>query len=306
MRIISVTGYKGGVGKSTTAIHIATYLSNFGKTLLVDGDPNRTALSWAARGELPFRVSDLVSCSTSQQQAQSIFQGQDYVVIDTPARPDSDDLEELANGSSLMILPTTPDIVSLDPMLQTLKDLHRAPCRALLTIVPPKPNREGELLRANLKAHGVPVFDSLIRRSVGFPKAALAGVPLRDLTGRDRTAWLDYQALGEEIMTYLRHLDRVRPTPMVPVEDPIRLRHKVAARTVRPEHVAPPQRAPQRVPQRVPQRTPQRATTIAPLPSPGIPAARRVAPPIKRHTRPAPPRLRHDRPRPLVHHSAAS
>ena len=279
MRIISVTGYKGGVGKSTTAIHIATYLSNFGKTLLVDGDPNRTALSWAARGELPFKVSDLISCSTSQQQAQSIFQGQDYVVIDTPARPDSDDLEELANGSSLMILPTTPDIVSLDPMLQTLKDLHRAPCRALLTIVPPKPNKEGELLRANLKAHGVPVFDSLIRRSVGFPKAALAGVPLRDLNGRDRTAWFDYQALGEEIMTYLRHLDRVRPTPMVPVEEPIQLR---------------------------PQRTSLRSK-VTPM-QPVAPAAHRVAPPVKRadrRDRPAPPRLRRG-PRPLVHHSAAS
>ncbi|MEO0540953.1 MAG: ParA family protein [Cyanobacteria bacterium P01_A01_bin.105] len=283
MRIISVTGYKGGVGKSTTAIHIATYLSNFGKTLLVDGDPNRTALSWAARGDLPFRVSDLISCSTSKQQAHSIFQGQDYVVIDTPARPDSDDLEELANGSSLMILPTTPDIVSLDPMLQTLKDLRRAPCRALLTIVPPKPSREGELLRENLKAHGVPVFDALIRRSVGFPKAALAGVPLRDLAGRDRTAWLDYQGLGEEIMTYLRHLDRVRPTPIRPAEEPVRIRPAPPPMVASPASVPPP---------------------------PG----RRVPPPIKRADhlrprpvppRPAPPRLRRESPEPLAHPAAS-
>jgi chromosome partitioning protein len=54
MKILTITGYKGGVGKSTTAIHLATFLSEQGKTILVDGDQNRTALAWAARGSLPF------------------------------------------------------------------------------------------------------------------------------------------------------------------------------------------------------------------------------------------------------------
>jgi len=40
------------------------------------------------------------------------------VVIDTPARPESDDLKELSKGCDLLILPTKPDIVSLEPMLE--------------------------------------------------------------------------------------------------------------------------------------------------------------------------------------------
>ena len=39
MKIVTVTGYKGGVAKSTTAIHVATFFSEQGKTILVDGDP---------------------------------------------------------------------------------------------------------------------------------------------------------------------------------------------------------------------------------------------------------------------------
>ena len=92
-----------------------------------------------------------------------------------------------------------------------MRDLSHAPCRALVTIVPPKPNREGETLLNNLKNHGVPVFNTLIRRSIGFQKAALAGVPLREMTGRDRLAWIDYEALGKEIMVHLNNVDKRRP-----------------------------------------------------------------------------------------------
>ncbi len=46
-KIVTITGYKGGVGKSTTAVHLATFFSEIGKTVLVDGDQNRTALAWS-------------------------------------------------------------------------------------------------------------------------------------------------------------------------------------------------------------------------------------------------------------------
>jgi chromosome partitioning protein len=58
MRIITITGYKGGVAKSCTAIHLATFFSDLGRTILIDGDPNRTAISWSQRGKLPFPVAD--------------------------------------------------------------------------------------------------------------------------------------------------------------------------------------------------------------------------------------------------------
>lgn len=201
MKIITVTGYKGGIGKSTTAIHLATYFSEQGKTVLVDGDPNRTALKWAARGGedgLPFEVAD-------QRQAMRLVSGADYLVIDTPARPDSDDLAELAKGCELLILPTSPDVVSLEPMLQTARELGTAQSRALITMVPPHPSREGELMQTDLQEGGVPVFQAMIRRTVGFAKAALAGKPIRDLDDpRARAAWQDYEALGNEVMELLR------------------------------------------------------------------------------------------------------
>jgi chromosome partitioning protein len=200
MTIITVTGYKGGVGKSTTAIHLATFFSERGKTVLVDGDPNHTAIAWSERGDcdLPFMVAD-------QRHAIKVIGGAQFIVIDTPARPDSDDLKELAEGCDLLILPTAPDILSLGPMLETANALKTAKYRALLTVVPPHPSKEGEIMQADLVEGGIPVFRTMIRRTVGFHKAALAGKAIRDLDDpRLKAAWEDYNDLGKEILEILK------------------------------------------------------------------------------------------------------
>ena len=64
--MITVAGFKGGIGKTTTAVHLACYFSGLGKTLLVDGDPNRSATGWSKRGEgdnFPFKVVDLMQAA---------------------------------------------------------------------------------------------------------------------------------------------------------------------------------------------------------------------------------------------------
>lgn len=194
MKLITVTGYKGGCGKSTTAIHLATYFSDRGKTLLIDSDPNRTSIKWSQRSDsLPFAVQD-------ERKAIKSIPGSDYVIVDTPARPASDDLRELADGCDLLILPTIPDVVSLEPMLATAQDLPSSSnYRVLICIVPPYPSKEGEQMRDDLITGGIPVFNSMIRRTSGFGKSAIAGIPIRDLKDKTNVAWSDYKALGKEV-----------------------------------------------------------------------------------------------------------
>ena len=77
--IITVAGYKGGTGKTTTAVHLACCLQSHAPALLIDGDPNRSASGWARRGAFPFRVVD-------ERQAARYAREYEHIVIDTKAR----------------------------------------------------------------------------------------------------------------------------------------------------------------------------------------------------------------------------
>ena len=195
-KIISLVSNKGGVGKSTTAIHSATYFSEFGKTILIDGDLNRTSVNWS-EDALPFLVID-------ENQLDAI-EDVDYLIIDTPARPESGDFQDLVDSSDLLILPTIPDILSLRPLLLMAEALgDDINYRVLLTVVPPHPSKEGSTMLQELKDNGVPIFETLIRRSAGYPRSALEGKTIKDMkVSNFKRFWRDYKELGNEAMEIL-------------------------------------------------------------------------------------------------------
>ena len=88
-------------------------------------------------------------------------------------------------------------------MLEMGKDLGEANYRTLLTVVPPYPSKEGETLQKELSKGGIPVFKTMVRRTVGFERAAMAGVSVRDIDNRFKSAWDDYVSLGNEILELL-------------------------------------------------------------------------------------------------------
>jgi chromosome partitioning protein len=53
--IIGVTGQKGGISKTTTAVNLAGAMNLFSPTLLIDADPNRSSTRWARAGNLPLK-----------------------------------------------------------------------------------------------------------------------------------------------------------------------------------------------------------------------------------------------------------
>ena len=195
---VTVASYKGGGGKTTTAVHLAANLQRLGSTLLIDGDPNRSATRWAKRGNMPFTIAD---------EKEGAYQARNFqhVVVDTEARPGSADFETLAKGCDLLVVPTVPASLDTDVLILTLAAVHKlAPdkYRVLLTKVPPPPEPEGPQLRQELQRQGIPVFMAEIPRLKSFEKAAAEGVPVYAIhhDQRAKRAWEAYEAAGKEII----------------------------------------------------------------------------------------------------------
>ena len=107
----------------------------------------------------------------------------------------------LAGVNGVLVLPTTPDALAIDALLQTvdlLLSLGSDRYRILLTMVHPKPVKMAEQARVALSE--LPLFDTEIRRLIAYEKASLMGVPVYQVKDRmAKIAWSDYEQVGKEI-----------------------------------------------------------------------------------------------------------
>jgi chromosome partitioning protein len=121
MRTIAIISQKGGTGKTTLAIHLATAASAAGfVALVVDTDPQATACTWHTwRGDTD---PDVIDCAAHAllpkklQQAADL--GADLAVIDTP--PHADIMaREACRVAELLLIPCRPRAFDLDAVRTT-------------------------------------------------------------------------------------------------------------------------------------------------------------------------------------------
>ncbi len=200
--LITVTSHKGGVGKTVTAVHLAAFFRHEfgeGSTVLVDADPNGSALEWAERGRevgkpLPFPV-------VSPEAEPG---AEEHVIYDSQGRLHGEDLAAAAEESELLVIPTTPEPMALNALVLLLEDLDGlggAEYRALLTMVPWW-NRSGSWARKDLEGQGIPLFVTDIRRREAFQDASLEGVLVQEINKRRaQQGWEDYVKTGREVIS---------------------------------------------------------------------------------------------------------
>src|ERR1700712_1906207 len=135
MKIIGLLSRKGGVGKTTLAVHLAVLAQQAGqRTLLIDLDPQGSAAAWwRARGAgMPGLVETQPAGLRGILDAARA-DGVDLVVVDT--RPSVEaDVAHVAALSDLVLIPTRPAIFDLRAILGTLEVVKGPPRRSLIIL----------------------------------------------------------------------------------------------------------------------------------------------------------------------------
>jgi len=208
MTTYAIINSKGGVGKTTVAVHLATHLAHSQPTLLIDGDPQASAASWAAWRRESNRT---VSPSTASLVGKAILEegrplGDKFAhtVVDAGGR-DSAGLRAallLAQHAIVPVIASQLDAAALTDVLAIIdmaKDFN--PTLAvwvLLNRIDARTKDTADMLDY-LESKELSVLNSRLTERVAYRRAVGEGLTVNEY-GKDHTASREIMMLFAEVV----------------------------------------------------------------------------------------------------------
>ncbi|EFF43076.1 partition protein A [Xanthomonas citri pv. aurantifolii str. ICPB 11122] len=199
---------KGGVGKTTLAVNLAASFSRHGsRVLLIDADPQGSALDWAAarEGEPLFSVVGFPRPTVHKDIAQ-LGQGYDHIVIDGPPRV-TDLARSAIMAADVVLIPVQPspyDIWAADEVVKLIEEarVYKSALKAAFVV-----NRKivntaiGRDVGEALAAYPVPALTASVTQRVLFAEAVARGQAVHEVDAEGPAA-AEIEAVRKALMEF--------------------------------------------------------------------------------------------------------
>lgn len=211
---------KGGVGKSTSAVVLATQLAAKGASVtLVDADPNRPVSQWARRGTCPKHLTVIadVSEDTIIETIEHAAEDSTFVIVDLEGTA-SMTVAYAISRADLVVIPTQGsqlDAAEAAKAIKLIRQQEKAFGRPISYAVlftrtsgAIRP-RTLQHIRDELTKHGTPTFRAQMQEREAFRAIFSFGGTLEDLDPRQVTnrdaAISNARQFATEVIGMLRH-----------------------------------------------------------------------------------------------------
>ena len=207
MPIVALIGNKGGAGKTTLCINLASGLHRRFSTLLLDSDPQRSSLQWrdiAVRDDLVGVVDAVEDVAAMVRAHRNSY---DYLVIDCPPSVHSEQTRQALACSDIAVIPVLPSPLDLWASVHVEQELDLARSvnpgiRPLVVVNQLEPRtRLSRLMDDALAEIELPVARTSIRRRMVYRNAILEGRSVLEAGAAASEAAEEIQQLIDELVT---------------------------------------------------------------------------------------------------------
>ena len=209
--LVGILNQKGGVGKTTTAVHLAKWLTmQRKKVLVIDADSQKSSSQWIEKVGIEYQIID--DAEAVYEQSLDLAHLYDFVIIDAPGVL-GDTSKSILLAVDLAMIPVQPTQLDIDSTEETLRIVRNAQRvrrgEPKTTIFLNRAEKRSILLREAKQVlseiPGVGLLKSVIYRKTIISDAPGQGSTVFDLAGANATkSASEYDELFREAINYAK------------------------------------------------------------------------------------------------------